>query len=217
MSQAFSAFGAAQIVYGTTAGADAYLKASSHGATTWNALDSAAKQRFLINAARILERQAWIGAPTQTVNKTNYLAQPALTQPLQFPRTGLTDKNGVAVSSSTEPLQVTEASYELALSLAQSDATVLTQAVQGSNVKEHRLLQRVEGAVQVDESTSYFAANSTTGGSGTRFPTIVQELIGFWLAGTGGDTALSEAEIGAIDGCSSFEGADLGFFDLGLP
>lgn len=207
--------GVANAIYGTVTGAKAYLAASSHG-QAWLSLDSATQKQRLVTATRILERQSWLGAPTEPVDKSNLTNQPANTQPLQFPRTGLVDRNGVAVDSTSIPMDVDSASYEIALALGETTPTIQTSSTATSNVKRQKDLARVEGAITEDVEREFFRStlDSQLGGP-PRFPTIVQELIGLWLAS--GATVLSVPEFGGSDGCSFIEDQDLGFTGSGLP
>lgn len=214
MSEVVTVGGVPEILYGTRAGAKAYHAGNSAG-SSWAALAADAQRNALITATRLLERQAWAGAPTEPVDKSDYSSQPAGTQPLQFPRTGLSDANGVAVSSTSIPYQVDYATYELALVLSADPATVQGQQVATSLVKEHRLLERVEGAVTVDETNKYLTADQAGIVPG-RFPQAVMELIGLWLAG-GAGAADQSPEIGDNGSSSFIECQDLGYFDLGLP
>lgn len=215
MSEVLTVGGAPEIIYGTRAGAKAYQAGNAAGAS-WAALSADAQRNALLTATRLLERQAWAGSPTLPVDKSDYASQPVGTQPLQFPRTGLSDANGAAVSSASIPYQVDYATYELALAISLDPTTVQAQQVSTSLVKEHRLLERVEGAVTVDETNKYLTADQAGIVPG-RFPQAVMELIGLWLAGGSGAAVDGAPEIGDNCGSSSFECQDLGYFDLGLP
>jgi hypothetical protein len=91
-------------VYGTLADADKYLSARL-GADAWTAASGNDKLRGMIGAANWIDRTVWAG--TQTSDS----------QPLEFPRIGLVDKNDKPISPSVIPNDVIRASYELALAL----------------------------------------------------------------------------------------------------
>lgn len=70
------------------------------------------KQKALVSACRMLDRQTWLGTSV-------YLSS----QRLQFPRAGLVDRNGFYIPSATIPMEIKEAQCELALFILQSDPT----------------------------------------------------------------------------------------------
>lgn len=148
------------IVVGTnsyidTDDADAYF-GDSLRADNWDALDTDIKSKALITATRMLDRQTWMGEKADDA------------QALQWPRTGVTDKYGNAVSDASVPQQILDATCELALMLT-TDASVETKSNTNGNTK---YLKAGEAEI------GYF--RPTRGG---RFPTIIQELIAQFLAG----------------------------------
>lgn len=173
MAEEVSVGGANVWIYGTAAGALTYYK-QGIGFDAMIALSSSDRLKRLVQAARVLTRQDWRG------NRTDE----ATPQPLAFPRTGLIDKDGVAVDDATEPEDVAFASYELAALLNDDDATIESEEG-GSNVKQLATTERVEGAVTDSTSTTYF--KPTIGKQG-RFPRRVQELVGLWLEASGAGT-----------------------------
>ena len=84
-------------IYGTLNGANAYFKAAAHGAP-WFAVAGSIRSQYLVTETRVLERTGWQGAPTDTVTPVPPATLPlsAGEQALQWPRTGLVDRNGVA-------------------------------------------------------------------------------------------------------------------------
>ena len=143
--------------YVTQAAATTYFGDAIHAAE-WTAADSATKDAGLVTATRIIDRQTWQGSMTVS------------TQPLQWPRTGVVDQYGDEVDDATIPWQITEATYELALALIIDDS-IQGQAQTGSgNFKRLKA-----GSAEVE----YFRP-----GTPTRFPTIVQELLAPFLAGS---------------------------------
>ncbi len=136
-------------IYGTEADADNYMKAR-WGSETWIDADAADKRQTLVSATRMIDRENWLGQRTVSA------------QSLEFPRTGLTDKDGNAVDSATVPLAVEEANYELALALL-NDAAVQEADTTGSNVKRVKA-----GSAEVQ----FFRPTD-----GTPFPTIANDLL----------------------------------------
>ncbi len=205
-----TAGGVTVAIYGTAAGAIAYLAGSVHGAA-WNALSSAQRNNALATATRMFERTTWVGDPTDTIDKSDFVSQPANTQPLQWPRTSVTDRNGDAVPSSVIPLDLIDAAYELALDVSASDSVVQNQTA-SRQAKRVRTREKVD-VIDCEEETEYFANTARTG---RRFPLIVEELIGIWIA-SNIRTALSATS--GTDITSSFTDADtdFGFAGSGLP
>lgn len=179
-------------VYGSESGANAYLAAATNG-TAWSTLTVLARQQALVTATRLLERQRWAGDPTQPVSKTQ--PQTGGTQPLQWPRTGLVDRNGDALSSATIPQDVIDAAYELAVSLSASSSTLTQTQGQVVGVKSNRDRKKV-AELEIETDVEYFAAGVQSRLS-SRFPLIVEELIGLWLAGS---AAASGVGLGSISG-----------------
>ena len=164
-------------VYADLAEANSYFATVVHGAP-WAAASASTRNQALITATNVFERTPWQGAPTEPIDKDAVPA--ANTQPLAWPRSGLTDFDGVAVDETEIPWQVPDGAMEYALAVI-NDATVQSAVSSGSNVQTSKLTQRVEGAVTVSTETGYF---QPTLKSSTRFPTIIHELIGFWLSST---------------------------------
>lgn len=167
-------------VYADVTEADTYLAAAIH-ADSWATVVLLDKQRALVTATRILDRQKWAGAPT---------ADP---QDLAWPRTGLEDRNGNPLDEDTIPEEVQEASIELALALVDgSDA-------QNAQTTESLIRRLAAGSVSIEYVRAAFS-------DPTRFPTIVMELIGRWLAGSGGSF------VGVATGvCGEADDDDFGF------
>lgn len=190
--------GATFRVFGSVSGADAYLAASVIHADAWDALATAAKQRAVISATRILNRVPWAGSRSVP------------TQPLAFPRSGLT-VDGVDIADTVVPDQICEATYEIAALLAGGTTSIETSATTATGVK--RVRERVEGAI--DTETEWFSPGGSAAGTGggTRFPEPIQSLIAPFLGGPGG----GGSEVYGADSCSTIEGASYGFGYGGLP
>jgi hypothetical protein len=157
-------------VYGTLSGAGSmteYAGGSSNMAA-WKAGTADQQAQWMVDAARMMNRQAWQGSTTA--------AYPS-PQVLVWPRTGLTYEDGSAVSSSSIPQRVIDASYELAGLIAENYGVVTQQS-------DSQLAKRLKaGSAEIE----YF--RPVTGG---RFPTTVMELIGFWLGGKAPSYATAE-------------------------
>lgn len=144
-------------VYGLVAEADVYFGGAIH-ADAWREAEEETKSRALVTASRILDRQDWRGTKT------------AAGQNLAWPRTG-TGIDGV--TDNTIPAVIVNASFELALSLIEG-SDVQTSASTASNVKRMKA-----GSVEME----YFRGLDS---AATRFPIIVSELIGDYLASGAG-------------------------------
>ncbi len=176
-------------IYGTRNAADDYMKPRL-GADAWNTASSGDKDKALVSGTRFIDRQNWQGQRTS----------PSQTPP-EFPRTGLTGKDGNAVGSVSVPLLVEEANYEMAL-LILADATVTDKQTTGSNVKGVKA-----GSVAVD----FFRQTD-----GSKLPTVAHELIGLWLDGAGGSDSTGNCASGA-DGVSTFDDIDQWGRTVGFP
>lgn len=160
--------------YISAANSDTYFSVSLR-AETWDGYDTELKEKALITATRMMDRQTWQGAKTSSG------------QALEWPRSGVYDKYGNSVDSASVPVAITNATCELAFSLL-SDPAVETNSNTSKNIKSVKA-----GPTGV----SYF--RPTRGG---RFPTIIQELIGQYLGSYGG---ISAPAVTGNDGESSFD------------
>lgn len=139
--------------YVTNAQADTYFGDAIHGAP-WTAASETTQDQALVTATRMLDRAAWAGSKTSS------------SQPLEWPRTGAVDRDGVAISTSVIPTAIREATYELALVLVNnSEAQSGTPAVKTISTG----------------MTSVTFANATAT-QGQRLPPIVMGLAGALLA-----------------------------------
>ena len=166
-------------VYGSEAEAKVYFAASINS-ENWNSSDPNRRKKAQVSATRNFNRQRWEG--TITVPG----------QVLAWPRTGVTDLEGVAVDENTIPVEVEEASYELALSFL-TDATVEESTNSGSNLKRVKA-----GSAEVE----FFKPTK-----GTRFPSKVQELLRPFIAS---NVSLT----GTVSGCDEVTGFDPDAYDL---
>lgn len=177
-------------IYGTQAEAVAFLGGSlASSALAYLAADPATKQRqALVQATNALDAERWQGAPVLPVD-ARPVPDPG-TQPLQFPRTGLTRYDGSAVSSLLVPIEIERACYLIAAMLVEDPALLDSAQAGASNVK------RVNAkGVEIEFFTT------TTGG---RFPTTVQKLLVQFLAGFGSSLSPSDGTGTTEDTASSF-------------
>lgn len=161
--------------------ADTYFEDALHAAD-WDAAGATVQPQALVTATRMIDRQNWISTKTDA------------DQDLEFPRVGLTDKDGAALADDEVPQPVIDATCELALAL------IIDAEIQGSSDAAPEFKRMKAGSVEVER----FARAAYVSGA-SRFPTIVQELIGLWLEGsvrTGGAAYGTEEEtqMGPEDG-----------------
>jgi len=154
--------------YITNADCDTYIEDAIHG-TPWNDASEGDQDDALITAARFIDRQIWQGSKTA----------PSPGQPLEWPRTGLTTPGGDLVDSVTVPQFVIDANCELALALI-NDINLQDKPDQDQNLKR----------VGAGSAAVEFFKPENRG----RFPTIVQELIGFYLEGFFESPVYSDAD-----------------------
>jgi hypothetical protein len=176
-------------IYGTQTGGGGsveYLTASStEAATAYLAATPDAQARALVSVARLLNRQRWQGLKTLDA------------QPLAWPRTSVADSYGNVVDSLSIPVDVINASYELA-AMVIADPSLLDKASTAENISS---LQA--GSVSI----SFFRREG-----GARFPTIVEELIGAYLSSSASGGGSSDSLYGIASGTgveSQFDDDDI--------
>lgn len=167
-------------IYGTLAGAAEYLNATTHANAAWTAASTDNKARALVTATRQLDRQSWQGSKV------------ADDQALAWPREDVTDRNGDEVDDSEIPDDLILASYELAYVVLSAPASQNT-ADTSSNIAE--VYAKGAGA-------RFFRPTE-----GTRFPVIIDELIGQYLAGAAA-FAYALPVAGGTDTESDFDSCD---------
>lgn len=141
-------------VYGDQTSATNYLAASlSKAANTWATSNATQQAQAMVMAARMFDRQTWQGVQNGG--------------PLQWPRSNVVDKFGVAVNPSTTPTDIINGSYELA-ALLLNDPALQDQVTATLNVQSLN-----DGTATV----TYFGRQVAG-----RFPMVVQELVGPYLA-----------------------------------
>jgi len=170
--------------YLSLASVDDYLEASPRS-TAYSALTDDEKSKYIVEATRMFNRQAWAGTPTE-----DYPAD----QDLAWPRDGID-----GVTDGTTPQAILDGFCELVNYLV-SDSAFVNASSSGKNI------QRVDAGKGV--GVTFFSPTTATAG---RFPVAVQELVGEFLAtAVAGGTAISVAT--GTDHSSSFDDCD--DFDL---
>lgn len=152
-------------------------------ATAWRAETSDDnKGRAIVSATRFIDRQLWDG------NKVDSYQVHA------FPRTGLVypGDDAIEVPSNIVPQEVLDATAELASLL-----------LDGSEVQTN--IDPNTGAIQSLKAGSVAISYFRTDALASRLPTILWELLGFWLAG--GASSIRVESFGT-DRVSSFEERD---------
>ena len=146
----------------TVAVADTYFSNNLY-ATTWDAASTADKEKALKMATRILdEKVAWVGTRATSAQALGW---------------GRTDVywDGITVSSTTMPIQISNATAEFAGSLIDSD---LTANAEGKGLN----------SLKVGDITLEFDKNDTAG----VMPEIVQEMLRGW------GTIYARAKFGSV-------------------
>lgn len=98
--------------YNTLVAFDAYILARLHVPASVTASTGPQREFALMLSTTLFDIQIpWTGAPATT------------TQALAWPRTGMSNRNGVAISAAVLPAELQQASMEFALKLLVSDRT----------------------------------------------------------------------------------------------
>lgn len=172
-----------------TAGSAAeYFLGSIQHTAAWTAAATDTKAAALVSASRMLDRQRWVGTKTDDA------------QDLAWPRTGVTDADGEAVADDAIPTKIIQAAYEIAAAMV-ADSEFEASSSASSNVRS---------VTAGSASVTYFSAE-TRG----RFPTVIAELCGEFLAGSTYDTSAEDGlsggspfGAGGLDNESVFDDAD---------
>ncbi len=164
--------------YATVAEADGYLAVDISRAAAWAALDVPTKESRLVESTRRLDRFTWIGEKTD----------PIPTQTTEFPRTGLTDKNGLAVPEATVPQEVEDAT------IIQAGDIVLSgdSPDEGSTADNNKRLKA--GSVEIERFRPV---------DGKKLADNLIELVGIFLSGATSGIAVGALASGT-DAVSSF-------------
>ena len=152
-------------------------------ADAYRAADDLTKQRASIQATRRFEAANWCGSKTST------------SQDLAHPRTGLTDIEGNALSSTSIAQVVIDANIELQMD-------IVLGTTQGNKDVVDANIRRLKADVAEIE---YFRSGEADGQG--EFPEAVRRLIGHLLCGKSGD---AQTIASGTDGESNFS-SDFGF------
>jgi len=182
------------VVYDSVANGTIYLGARLDAAEWTTAIAAGAddEKRALVMATRVLETLSYDGAKTSSA------------QSLAFPRTGLTDRDGVTVSSSTIPQAMKDACFELALAFLKNSKLVNLPSMGAS--AGGRVAQTLKTG---PDSVTFFGAGGAAGVPGA-LPATVERLIAPFLYHNAGNAYGTSEE-------SQFDDADRYDLDLPLP
>ena len=168
-------------VYGGLAACTQYLGTRySAAATAFLALTADDQKRCLIAATDYFQEQLWSGTAVGTVGGT--------ATALHWPASGVTDKYGNAVDSTTVPLDVVNGCFQMAAEIA-AKSSIQNDADAGSNVKSIG-----GGGAQVIQ---FFAPTSARNGTASTMPQSVQRLVGPYLSSS------TSVALGASSGVSN--------------
>ena len=146
-------------VYDTQANAVKYLAASlAPQAVAFIAASTTQQAQALVLATRFFDRQQWQGTP---------VTPPAIDTQIAWPRTNVIDGNGNAVDSSTVPDPIIKGCFELAAIL------LARPGLQDQANADPQVASTSSGGTTVN----LFRAERIG-----RFPKVVQELVGVYLA-----------------------------------
>jgi hypothetical protein len=145
--------------YVSNADADTYFS-DRLNSDKWTGSDETTQDQALVTATSIIEREKFKGARTSD------------SQDLEFPRTGLTDRYGDAVSDSVIPNEVKLSTYELAIELL-TNSGIQTKGNVSSNKK-----RLITGEVQVE----YFGNNDPRGSA--TLPAVVYQYLKYFIDNT---------------------------------
>lgn len=166
--------------YVSLAEADEILAFAIHAAT-YRGLSDTERSRLIGSAMDMLERQTWDGDPAVDGQAT------------AFPRSGLTDEAGDDVTEAASLTAAELANAHLAAILA-DDPSAAGATTAGSNVKK----VDAKGV-----SVEFFGPRAAG-----RFPQIVQELVGPFLASVAGAADALAPRVSGTDAESAFEPCD---------
>lgn len=174
--------GNAYFSYASLAEANAYLEAAVQAAT-WRDPETTDddRGRALVTMTRIIDRQSWLGTPLDEYD------------PHAFPRAGLFDRNGDPVDPGSVPIEVVQATIEGANALLDGGE------FQTQPTTENVTKRLKAGSVELE----FFRG---AGGVPTRFPLIIMELLGLWLAASGGSGLTDGIDAFGTDGRSKNTG-----------
>lgn len=173
-----------EVYSGVTGVANYLLGSSSKGAAAFRLLAADDQKRRVIDATRYLEEQRWQGTATGLAGGTPTT--------LQFPRSGLTDLAGAPADATNVPAALVAAVAEMAAILS-TDTEAASSVDSGSNLQSLGA-----GPARL----SFFRPTSALDGTASVMPTVINRLIGRWLA------ASAALRIGGVITGTSVVGSD---------
>lgn len=158
--------------------ADAYLNGEfGDRADAWRDAEVIDQKRALVSGTRVIDGKGWLGTKTDP------------DQPGAFPRTGLFYADGTPVPDDEVPVEVTNASIELAAMLNNGEEI---NPAAGRTTTARRLKA---GSVEIENFRQF-------GPVGT-LPNSILAALGLWLSGSGG-AGLAGSEAYGTCGKSAF-------------
>ena len=151
-------------IFGTVAEALEYFTANVADLATWTGYGDDDQKRYLVSAARVLDRQAWEGKRTSS------------SQPRSWPREGATDRDGNAITNTTVPDDICHAGFELAIAIGRG------QNVEGKEVSTSGETRRTRTVVGPVTTETEFFDRDRLAPDPSRFPLDVEELVRPYLA-----------------------------------
>lgn len=152
--------------YGSVAGADAYHAARANAA--WAGSDEA-KQAALIRASAYIDgKYQRLDSCGRWVSMFSGVKTGGRTQELQWPRTGATDNEGMAIPPGEVPAEIERATYEAALREIVAPGSLSPDYIASESIKRQK----------VDVLEIEYQAPATSDGVPTRpVLTVVDELV----------------------------------------
>lgn len=127
----------------------------------WDAADDDSKKAVLIQAVRILDSYAWAGK------------RATMLQPVQWPRFGVTDRDGYKIESTVVPQQIKDAQAILAMQLVEADTTADPDTAGFSEIKVGPISLKVDRYDRPED-----------------LPEFVRSLVAQFLAGGGSQSSV---------------------------
>ena len=155
--------------YASLADADTYFEDSIRG-TAWLVFTVAQRSAGLVEATRVFERMKWLGKKTIS------------TQALAYPRDDLKGLEGETVTGAESLLTASEALYEYAFAILSDESMLDSDDATGSNIKSMKA-----GSARME----FFRATT-----GSRFPIIIMNIIGRYLASSGSAVGMTPTVCG---------------------
>ncbi len=164
--------------YSSRAAADIWM-ADRLNTEAYTSATTTKQDQALITATDFLDSQSWDGDKTVS------------SQPLEFPRTGLSDKNGDAVDSATLPPELVEAHYLLTLAILKSSQVQFSSGTRVSGITTANTAIRF----------SIFGEAINAGG----LPNNIQQLIAIFLSKASASSLVESFGTDVVSGIEKYE------------